>query len=70
MATAQGVELSAHCAPSLHLHPAAAVPNLRHVEWFVDHVRLEGLLFDPAPDVVGGAMRPDLERPGLGVELR
>lgn len=70
VAAAQGVELSAHCAPSLHLHPAAAVPNLRHVEWFADHVRLEGLLFDPAPSVVGGVMRPDLERPGLGVELR
>ncbi len=70
LAAAQGVELSAHCAPSLHLHPAAAAPNLRHVEWFADHVHLEGLLFDPAPRVQGGVMRPDLGRPGLGVELR
>ncbi|MDQ3612589.1 MAG: mandelate racemase [Actinomycetota bacterium] len=70
VAAAQGVEVSAHCAPTLHLHPAAAVQNLRHVEWFADHVRLEGLLFDPAPSVRAGVMRPDLSRPGLGVEVR
>lgn len=70
VAAAQGVEVSAHCAPTLHLHPAASVQNLRHVEWFADHVRLEGLLFDPAPSVRDGVMRPDLSRPGLGVETR
>jgi hypothetical protein len=33
-------------APSLHLHPASAVPSLRHIEYFHDHVRIEHLLFD------------------------
>ncbi|MBS0641845.1 MAG: mandelate racemase, partial [Proteobacteria bacterium] len=41
--------LSAHCAPSAHLHAACAVPGLRHLEWFHDHVRIEHLLFDGAP---------------------
>jgi len=44
-----GIDVSAHCAPHLHAHVAAAVPRLRHVEYFHDHVRIEeGLLFDGA----------------------
>ena len=70
LAQAAGVELSAHCAPTLHLHVASAVTGLRHVEWFADHVRLEALMFDPAPQVRDGAMHPDTGRPGSGVELR
>jgi L-alanine-DL-glutamate epimerase-like enolase superfamily enzyme len=70
LAAARSLEVSAHCAPTLHLHVAAATPNLRHVEWFADHVRLEGMLFDPAPSVRNGSMSPDLDRPGLGVEMR
>ena len=41
-----GVQVSAHCAPALHAHVATAVPNLRHVEYFHDHVRFEAMLFD------------------------
>ncbi len=70
LAQAAGVELSAHCAPTLHLHVASVVTGLRHVEWFADHVRLEALMFDPGPRVRDGVMRPDTGRPGLGVELR
>lgn len=70
LAASRSLEISAHCAPTLHLHAAAATENLRHVEWFADHVRLEGLLFDPAPTVRDGFMSPDLARPGLGVEMR
>jgi len=62
--------LSAHCAPTLHLHVASAVTGLRHIEWFADHVRLEAMMFDPGPRVRDGVMRPDTGRPGLGVELR
>jgi L-alanine-DL-glutamate epimerase-like enolase superfamily enzyme len=38
-AVAQGhnLQISAHCAPALHAPVAAAAPNLRHVEWFIDH---------------------------------
>jgi len=70
LAQAAGVELSAHCAPTLHLHVASVGGGLRHVEWFADHVRLEALMFDPGPRVRDGVMRPDTGRPGLGIELR
>ena len=62
--------LSTHCAPSLHLHPACALKRLRHVEYFCDHARLERMLFDGAPEPVNGALRPDLSRPGLGLEFK
>ena len=41
VAQAHHLDVSAHCAPSLHACVAAAIPNLRHVEWFIDHARLE-----------------------------
>jgi hypothetical protein len=31
-----------------------AVPNLRHVEYFHDHQRIEQMLFDGALDPAGG----------------
>ena len=64
------VPLSAHTAPALHLHVCCAVPRLRHVEWFHDHVRIERMLFDGAPVPREGLIRPDLSRPGHGLELR
>ncbi|WP_092495115.1 enolase C-terminal domain-like protein [Faunimonas pinastri] len=63
-------DLSGHCAPALHLHAACAAPRLRHLEWFHDHVRIEAMLFDGAPVAKEGAIRPDLSRPGLGLEFR
>ena len=54
LALAHNLQVSAHCAPSLHAPVAAAPPNLRHVEWFVDHARLEPLLVDGAPTVRAG----------------
>ena len=42
VAAAHHLEISGHCAPHLHAHVAAATPNLRHLEWFHDHVRIEG----------------------------
>lgn len=62
--------LSSHCAPSLHLHPCCAAPRVRHMEYFHDHVRIEHMLFDGALSPVGGKIAPDLERPGLGLELK
>ncbi len=70
VAAAHGLPLSAHCAPGLHLHPCLASAPLAHVEWFHDHVRIEQMLFDGAPSATGGAMDPDLSRPGLGMELK
>ena len=70
LADAFGIPLSAHTAPALHLHVSCAVPNVRHVEWFHDHVRIERMLFDGVVAPERGELRPDLSRPGLGLELR
>jgi L-alanine-DL-glutamate epimerase-like enolase superfamily enzyme len=70
LADAYGLDLSAHTAPSLHLHVCLALPRLRHLEWFHDHVRIEQLLFDGFVEPVSGSLRPDLSRHGHGLELR
>jgi L-alanine-DL-glutamate epimerase-like enolase superfamily enzyme len=59
VAAAHHLELSGHCAPHLHVHAAAAVPNLRHLEWFHDHVRIEDMFFDGTLDPTGGVLHPD-----------
>ena len=64
------IDLSAHCAPSLHLHAACAAPRLRHQEWFHDHVRIEQMLFDGAPVANSGVIRPDLSRLGFGLAFK
>lgn len=69
VAAGHGLQISAHCAPSLHAPVAAAVPNLRHVEWFADHARLEPLLVDGLPTVTAGALHLT-GAPGHGMRLR
>jgi L-alanine-DL-glutamate epimerase-like enolase superfamily enzyme len=67
---AHHIDLSGHCAPALHLHVACAVPRLRHLEWFHDHVRIEQMLFDGAPVARNGFIQPDMSRAGLGLEFK
>jgi len=67
---AHHTDLSAHCAPAIHRHVGCAVPRLRHLEWFHDHVRIEQMLFDGAPVASGGTIEPDLGRPGHGIEFK
>jgi L-alanine-DL-glutamate epimerase-like enolase superfamily enzyme len=62
--------LSSHCAPSLHVHLMCAAETAVHAEWFFDHVRIESMLLDGAPRPRGGAIAPDLSRPGFGLELK
>ncbi|MFJ7336215.1 enolase C-terminal domain-like protein [Streptomyces sp. NPDC101110] len=70
LAQGRGLEISGHCAPHAHAHAAAAVPNLRHLEWFHDHVRIERLLFEGVLDPRGGSIGPGgAEEPGLGLTL-
>jgi L-alanine-DL-glutamate epimerase-like enolase superfamily enzyme len=69
LAQAAHLEVYGHCAPSLHAPVAAAVPNLRHVEWFVDHARLEPLLVAGAPIVRGGELQVDTDTPGHGMNI-
>jgi L-alanine-DL-glutamate epimerase-like enolase superfamily enzyme len=70
LAAAHGLQVSGHCAPNLHAHAAAGISNLRHVEFFHDHQRIEQQFFDGALPPVRGTLTPDTGMPGMGVELR
>ena len=70
VAASYGLEVSGHCAPHLHAHVAAATPNLRHLEWFHDHVRIESMFFDGTLDPAGGSHPPRPTTPGNGLTLR
>jgi L-alanine-DL-glutamate epimerase-like enolase superfamily enzyme len=70
VAAAHGLQVSGHCAPHLHVAALASVPNLRHLEWFADHVRIEERFFDGTLDPAGGSLRPADDRPGNGLTLR
>jgi hypothetical protein len=70
LAAGHGIDLSGHCAPSISVPALCAVERLRHLEWFHDHVRVESLLFDGLPELEDGSARPDLARPGHGLELK
>jgi len=67
---AANIPLSGHTAPALHTQVACAVPRLRHLEYFHDHVRIEKMFFDGLPELANGELRPDLSRPGFGLELK
>jgi hypothetical protein len=43
---------------------------VRHMEYFHDHARIEQMFFDGAPRPVNGELRPDLSRPGMGLEFK
>jgi L-alanine-DL-glutamate epimerase-like enolase superfamily enzyme len=67
---AYNVPLSGHTAPALHPHVACAVTPFKNLEYFHDHVRIERLFFEGTPQPVAGELRPDLSRPGFGLELK
>jgi L-alanine-DL-glutamate epimerase-like enolase superfamily enzyme len=64
------IDLSGHCAPSLHAHPGCSAIRMRHLEYFHDHVRIEHMLFDGALRPIKGALTPDPSRPGFGLEFK
>ncbi|KAA0017002.1 enolase C-terminal domain-like protein [Antrihabitans cavernicola] len=70
VAASFGLDVSGHCGPHLHAHAAAAIPNLRHLEWFHDHVRIESMFFDGTLNPLGGTVSPDPDAPGHGLTLR
>jgi L-alanine-DL-glutamate epimerase-like enolase superfamily enzyme len=65
-----GISASSHTAPALHLHACCALGQVRHMEYFHDHVRVERMLFEGVTEPRNGLLAPDLERPGNGLELR
>ena len=70
LAEAHHIPVSAHTAPALHLPVCLAAPGLRHLEWFHDHVRIEAMLFEGAPQPQDGAIAADLSRPGNGLAFK
>lgn len=67
---ARSLPLSAHTAPSVHVHPCCALSGVQHIEYFHDHVRIEQMLFDGAASPIAGVLRPDLSRPGAGLDFK
>ncbi len=67
---AHQLALSAHCAPSIHVHACCAATRARNLEFFHDHARIERMFFDGFCEPQNGQMAPDLTRPGLGLELK
>jgi L-alanine-DL-glutamate epimerase-like enolase superfamily enzyme len=64
------IPFSFHCAPALHLHPALCANGFYIGEYFHDHARIEQMFFDGASPPVDGYMKPDLSRPGLGLNFK
>lgn len=58
LTAAEQVPFSGHCGPAIHLHAATVPPNLRHLEYFHDHVRIERMLFDGVVEPHGGTLTP------------
>lgn len=67
---AMNVPISAHCAPAIHAPVCAAVPQLLHLEYFHDHVRLESMLYDRGTALRDGALWPDSTCTGHGLVFR
>src|SRR5436189_295712 len=53
-----------------HLPIGCATPPMVHAEYFHDHVRIEKMFFEGNAEPVNGALQVDLDRPGLGLELK
>jgi L-alanine-DL-glutamate epimerase-like enolase superfamily enzyme len=67
---AHNLPLSLHCGPAIHLHPASALEQFVHLEYFHDHVRIEHMLFDGVVEPHGGDLVPELDRAGMGLEFK
>ena len=67
---ARNLPFSAHCAPGVSAHACCAMETVVHIEYFFDHYRIEGMLFDGTLDPDQGLLTPDRSRPGHGLELK
>lgn len=70
LAYAFNTPFSAHTAPAIHLHPSCSLANIKHLEYFYDHVRIENMLFDGVIQPKEGILYPDLSMPGNGLEFK
>ena len=67
---ARNLPFSAHCAPQASAHLCCVLERAIHVEYFHDHERVESMLFEGVMELEDGMLRPDPDRPGLGIELK
>lgn len=68
---AYSLPLSAHTAPTLHSNICCSVlADVRHIEYFHDHQRIEHMLFDGAARPSRGNLHPNISEPGLGIALK
>jgi L-alanine-DL-glutamate epimerase-like enolase superfamily enzyme len=68
---ARSMDLSLHCAPQISGHVGTAIWHRRHLEYFHDHVRIEGMAFDGVMNPEkGGTLRPDRSAPGHGLTVK
>jgi|SRR5689334_6940323 len=70
LAEAFQIPFSSHCAPALHLHAALSLSSFYIAEYFFDHIRIESMLFDGISPPEKGYLKPDLSRPGSGIEFK
>jgi L-alanine-DL-glutamate epimerase-like enolase superfamily enzyme len=70
LADADCLDVSSHCAPQVSAHACSGLWHLRHLEYFADHIRLESMFFDGVLRPIDGALRPDPDRLGLGIEFK
>jgi L-alanine-DL-glutamate epimerase-like enolase superfamily enzyme len=70
LCTARCMPFSAHCAPGISAHACCAMESVLHIEYFFDHYRIEGMLFEGTLEPEHGLLTPDRSRPGLGLELK
>lgn len=61
---------SAHTAPSMHATLCCSLLPAMNLEYFHDHARIENMIFDGAIQPANGNLKPDLSRPGFGLELK
>ncbi len=70
VAAAYNLDISGHGAPYQVAPALAAIPNLRHTEWFCDHVDIEQQLFAGTEDPVEGSLQLSEDSTGHGLSFR
>lgn len=64
------LSVSSHCAPALHARFCGSLTRFMHAEYFCDHAAIEQRVLEGCPSLRQGMLVSDLDRPGIGLELR
>lgn len=61
----------AHTVPTVHANVCCStLADVRHIEYFHDHERIEHMLFEGASTPAHGELFPNQSQPGLGIEFK